>query len=531
MKRLFFLWLPFFMLTKGASQNTFEYTLELNPITIQNLPGLHSYAFGQSDGKWLIIGGRRDGLHARQPFNAFPASQNNDELFVIDLANQTFWSTPLTPLPTGIREQLQSTNMNFHQDGDTLYIIGGYAFSATQNNHITFPNLTSINVPATINAIINNQDITPFFKQISDAIFAVSGGQLAKLGATFYLVGGHKFNGRYNPMGNPTYTQEYTNAIRKFTIDNSGSQLSYDNYTTIEDPVHLHRRDYNLLPQVFPNGTEGLTISSGVFQQNVDLPYLYPVDIDAAGITPMTSFNQFLSNYHSASAYLRDASSNTMFSLFFGGMSQYYYQNGNLIQDDLVPFVKTISLLVRDNTNTLEEFQLPIEMPIYTGSSAEFILNENLPHYGSGIVKLSEITEESFVLGYIYGGINSSSLNPFSSNQTNLTSASAAIYEVTLTKEPLGIQKIDGSNPYQISLSPNPATQEVQVTFNKAPLANSYYFLTTVEGKIARQGAMSFQGLTSRIVLPKELSAQTYFLTVSIDDRYFVTKKLFVDSQ
>jgi hypothetical protein len=29
-----------------------------------------------------------------------------------------------------------------------------------------------------------------------------------------------------------------------------------------------------------------------------------------------------------------------MHNLFFGGISQYYYNNGTLIQDDTVPFVK-----------------------------------------------------------------------------------------------------------------------------------------------------------------------------------------------
>ena len=117
-------------------------------------------------------------------------------------------------------------------------------------------------------------------------MFAVTGGHLGKIGNTFYLIGGHRFDGRYNPMGHPTYTQTYVDGIRKFTINNSGSQLSYANYTSITDEVHLHRRDYNLLPQIFPDGTEGYTLSSGVFQPTIDLPFLYPVDITASGYQP-----------------------------------------------------------------------------------------------------------------------------------------------------------------------------------------------------------------------------------------------------
>ena len=293
MKKIFLLLIiPFVSLFDIKAQDNFNYKLVLAPVVVDNLPGLHSYAFAQHDGKWLVIGGRRDGLHARQPFNAFPASQNNTEIFVIDVENNQFWTSSVNVLPTTIKEQMQSTNMNFYQEGDTLYFIGGYAFSATQNDHITFPYLTTIQVSSLIDAVINQGNIIPYFKQMNDNNFALTGGQLGKIANTFYLVGGHRFDGRYNPMGNPTYTQTYSNQIRKFKINNSGSSLSYSDYSAITDPVHLRRRDYNLLPQIFPDGAKGYTISSGVFQANADLPFLYPVDISANSYQPITSFNQ-----------------------------------------------------------------------------------------------------------------------------------------------------------------------------------------------------------------------------------------------
>ena len=129
-------------------------------------------------------------MHARQPMFSFPQTQNNTDIFVVDINAQQFWSASLNSLPTGINEQLQSTNMNFYQDNDTLYIIGGYAFSATANQHITFENLTSIQVNSVIDAIINGDSITPFFKQINDPVFAITGGQLGKIDDVFYLVGG-----------------------------------------------------------------------------------------------------------------------------------------------------------------------------------------------------------------------------------------------------------------------------------------------------------------------------------------------------
>ena len=68
----------------GQAQHDFEYKVSLKPISLNNLPGLHSFAFGQHEGKWLIIGGREDGLHARQPFASFPESENNTNMYVVD---------------------------------------------------------------------------------------------------------------------------------------------------------------------------------------------------------------------------------------------------------------------------------------------------------------------------------------------------------------------------------------------------------------------------------------------------------------
>ena len=529
MKQLIFILFLFTFQLNLPGQNSFNYALDLEPVAIPNLPGLHSYAFGQHDGKWLIVGGRLDGIHARQPFNAFPASQNNTDIFVIDVNTKGFWSKSIDALPVSLNEQLQATNMNFYQEEDTLYLIGGYAYSPTASDHITFPYLTSIQVSALIDAIINENPIESYFKQISDDIFAVTGAQLEKLGETFYLVGGHRFDGRYNPMGHATYVQTYTNQIRKFKINNSGSQLSFSDYSSVTDPIHLRRRDFNLLPQIFPDGSEGFTISSGVFQINADLPFLYPVDITENEYEPVTSFNQYLSNYHSANVCLYDSVANEMHSIFFGGMSQYYYQNGNLIQDDLVPFVKTISRLTRMADGTLQEFQMPIEMPGLKGSSAEFILNEDIAHYDSEIIKMHEFEQDTLLIGHIYGGILSPSENPFSFNQTNLTSADNAIYSVKLIKNvSTNISEIDGVNPYKLTVYPNPAFNEIALEFNRKEGAIDYFFITNINGQILDEGNLFSQktGLNKFNLELENIPSQTLIVTVVIDDKYYLSEKV-----
>lgn len=531
MKRyLFSLGFMFILLSYSFGQNSFPYTLDLKPVNIPGLPGLHSYAHGQHDNKWLIIGGRKDGLHARQPFNAFPQSQNNTDIYVMDIQTLQFWSSTVNNLPSGIKEQLQSANMNFYQDGESLYIVGGYAFSSSVNDHITFPNLTTVNVPGLINAVISGDEIHSHFKQITDDVFAVTGGYLKKLGNTFYLVGGHRFDGRYNPMGHPSYTQTYTNQIRKFTIHNSNSELSYSNYETITDPVHLRRRDYNLLPQIFPNGEEGFTISSGVFQKEADLPFLYPVDITGKHYNPVTGFNQYLSNYHSAFVALYDSSLNEMHSIFFGGLSQYYYQDNQLINDKQVPFVKTISRLTRHANGTLNEYQLPVQMPALQGASAEFIYNPTIPHYASGIIKINQVKQDSILIGHIYGGISSPALNPFNINRSNITTASNVIYAVTLirNKQETGDQPIDGINPYDISVYPNPADNSIIVKFDLGNKTKVHFYMTNSLGQLVKQdqNVNNSAGVNTITINLDDVQSQVLMITFVFDDKFFVTKKV-----
>lgn len=528
-----FIFTALITLTGTAQQIPFNYSVKLKPVAVPNLPGLHSFVVAQSGGKWLVIGGRKDGLHARQPFNAFPAANNNTDIYVVDINSQQFWSASVNSLATGLKEQLQSTNMNFYQDGDSLYIIGGYGYSNTVLDHVTFPNLTSVSVNGLISAITNSTSITPYFKQITDQNFAVNGGQLGKIGNSFFLVGGHRFDGRYNPMGNPTYTQTYVDGIKKFNLNNSGSQLSYSNYTLITDQVHLHRRDYNLVPQIFPNGEEGYTISSGVFQIGVDLPFLYPVDIKASGHTPQPSFNQYLSNYHSAKTALFDSVTNTMHSLFFGGMSQYSYINNVLTQDNNVPFVKTISRVSRDASGSLQENVFPIEMPALIGASAEFISNHNVPHYKSEIVKLSSVSADSVLVGHIYGGIFSPQINPFTSNQTSVTNAHNTIYEVWLVKSGLAdIKPIDGRNPINASVFPNPTSSTIILSLDLPYESDIDLFITDSNGRIIFD--KNFENLskgkqTIDISNRIKLTSGVYSFNFVFDGKYSAIEKVIIN--
>lgn len=519
------------VLSTTLAAQDFNFDLSLKPVSNIDAPGLHSYAVGTHEGKWLIIGGRLDGLHARQPFNAFPGVYNNTDIYVIDPVSKEVWSSSVSVLDTSIAEQLQATNMCFHQEGDTLYIVGGYAFSSSQNDHITFPYLTSIQVSPLINAIVQGESMAPHIKQVSDQRMAVTGAHLAFQDDHLMIVGGHRFDGRYNPMGHNTYTQTYTNSIRSFQVDNTGNSPVIQNFTETTDAAHLHRRDYNLVPQIFGDGSFGHMISSGVFQVNVDLPFLYPVEIRDNGHQAVTSFNQYLSNYHSAHVTLHDTNSQATHSLFFGGMAQYYYQDSTLIEDQNVPFVKTISRVTRSSNDDLQEFVLPVEMPDLQGASAEFIRNTQLATLHHEILILTDA--DSMLIGYVYGGIESGSLNPFTDNNTGSTSASPVIYEVWLinTDETSTQVPIIGSHNFTTEVYPNPGSGDIRLRLH-APLNGiSFVTITDQMGKAVEHFEINDlkKGRNDFLFLPAgTLSPGVYNLSFSFNDRYYSTSSLVI---
>lgn len=514
--------LAFLLLVMNTRAQDFPFAISLRPVADHSAPGLHSFAFGQSNEKWLIVGGRLDGLHARQPMNAFPASSNNTLLRVIDPATGEVWMANNNSLEAGVREQLASTNMCFEQVADTLYIVGGYAYSASSADHITFPRLTTLTVGELIEAIIDGGAIAPHIKSVIDERMAITGGQLAQVPEGLMAVGGHRFDGRYNPMGHNTYVQTYTNAIRSFHVDNTGSSPVISNFTETMDAAHLHRRDYNLVPQVFGDGSFGHMISSGVFQTNVDLPYLYPVEIRTSGHSAITAFNQYLSNYHSAHATLLDTTRQLNHTLFFGGMARYYYQDDELIQDDNVPFVNTISRLTRDENDALEEFALPVSMPSLVGASAEFIPNPNLYMIENEIVGMGDPIVDSLLLGHIYGGIASSSLNPFVGNSTSQTNASAVIYEVWIKSDTETTDiPIVGEHLFSVSAYPNPSNGEVRITITAPQSGTAFVTITDQSGRAVqhfevrdlRDGKNDLQFLQ-----PGQLAQGTYTATFTFED-------------
>jgi len=452
--------------TSGMTQDPFSVHLE--PFEIQGLGGLQSFTSAQHGGMWLLVGGRLDGLHRRQPWASFDQAGHNTQLTVVDPESEQVWTAPLSALPTAIAEQLSSTNMQFTQNGDFLYIIGGYGYSATAGDHITHSQLCAINVPGAIDAIVTGGDIAPHFRAINDETLAVTGGYLHQLDGKYYLVGGHRFDGRYNPMDGPSFTQEYTNAVRVFEITDDESDLSIAMTDTWLDEAACHRRDYNVGVQIMPDGSEGLTAFSGVFQTNADLPYLNAVNIGAEDYTIQDDFSQYFNHYHCAHVALHSGITNEMHTVFFGGIAQYYMDGETLMQDDDVPFVNTIARVTRNSNGNMAEYKLPVEMPGLLGAGSEFIEVPNLPTHPNGVIKLDELGTDSLLIGYIVGGISSSAPNIFWVNDGTQSEAYSTLFKVYLTlDETLSADQLNPMSTASLAMQvyPNPGDGNLTVSF------------------------------------------------------------------
>ena len=410
-------------------------TVFAEPYPIPALPGLHSFAAAQYDGKWVLIGGRTDGLHQRQPNTSFLSINSNTKIFVVDPLTKNVWSALVTSLPVNLSDQLQSTNMLFCADSSKLYIAGGYGYSVAAADHKTYASLVVIDLPGLIQAVISGNTINTFFRQLTDNYFALTGGQMAKLGDMFIMVGGQRFDGRYNPNNGPSFTQEYSNQVRKFRLIDNGVTISMNYQQSITDAGELHRRDYNMAPQVFPDRKLGYTAFSGVFQTAVNLPFLNTVDIDTVSYYPNASFNQLLNHYHSGKFSVYDSAANRMHSFFLGGMAQFYYDaGGNLEQDNAVPFVSTIGRVSRDAGGTMTETKVG-DLPGLLGSGAELILNHELPVYANEVIRLNDVNADTVLAGYLVGGIQSIAPNIFFVNNGTQSTAANTVFKVYLVKQ------------------------------------------------------------------------------------------------
>jgi len=488
------------------------FSVGIQPLEIPNLPQLHSFAAAQYQGKWFLFGGRRDGLHRRQPFRAFDSAHANRYIWCVDPETRTVDSLSIDGLSPSLQSQLASTNMLFHQEDNVLYLVGGYGlpnrkdislFAAPSRftdpeAHRTFPYLTRVNLSvlstefqrrASVKSVKNQTKNgkqpqarnlptnlqTSVFQQWTDPQFALTGGAMFKLTDddphqqpvnTYYLVGGHRFDGLYNPMGpqnGPGFEQEYHHGARRFQLKslsvntrnkpkNRKKLRPVKEYVVWLEPLtdsQFRRRDVNILESLHhgesPLGSPGtitgyppvrkdLLVFSGVFQERANIPYTNLLEINgkAGSIAEVPRFHQLLNQYHGAHTSLYSYKVDAQFYLFFGGIAQYFFDDSGLLtQDPDVPVVTTASLIERTAANEYSEYALPLQLPKGIGAGTEFIPVPTVPKIeNTDVIDLESLQGDSQLLGYLVGGFSTTAPNVFFDNDADESRAESHAYAV-----------------------------------------------------------------------------------------------------
>lgn len=408
------------------------FTISLTPIKTKNyLPGLQSFVWATSGNYLLLIGGRTEGFHGlTNDDTTFKVRKANDSIFVINMSDYTYRALALNTKDPDLF-QFSSSNMEFKQDGDTLYMVGGFGVNDTtslQSNY-TFNRMVAIRVSAMIKLVITKGNpANAIIGRAMSPLLAVTGGELIKQNGIFYLMFGQKYTGIYDM----TNSGAYTSAVRSFRFSNN----TITNTSSFIDTSNLHRRDLNVAPIMQKSGWLYAGYG-GVFTSKLG-SYDHPVylSLNGANVSLSTdTLTQVTNQYECAKAFIYDPGSNTNYTVLFGGIGEYQYNTASkkwLYGDNgaMLPFVNSITQLVYQNGSTQQKIQIPPgqpTMPGLIGADAIFIPTPSLL-YADRTIDLSKVGANA-PIGIIYGGIRS--LKPTSSGPYP-TSLNKTIYKVYL---------------------------------------------------------------------------------------------------
>lgn len=428
------------------------------------LPTLHSFAAAEYDGKWILFGGRTNGMHGFEtatPALNFPASSQNLDVWVIDPVTRQTWSRSLGDGTSGLSAAaitaLTTSHAQSAQKGDRFYIVGGYSIVSGANG--TLNTLTAITLPGMLAwAMGGPGTAAPFVRQSTDPLFTVTGGHMLELNNRMQLIMGNNFVGEYLPTRSGTYTRQ----IRSFDIVDDGVTVAAANWVSTPTNNNYRRRDLNVVPQIRPDGANGVLTAaaalSGVFTPT-DGAWTVPVSIDPTGTPSMavataaTTFKQGFNGYETASLGLYGAASRQMHTLLLGGMSLQYLneQTGQLVTDNQLPFVNDLTAVSLDENGAYSQRHLGY-FPFLTdstgarlrfGTNAKFFVSDGVPTYPNHVIKLDGLAGGTR-LGYVFGGLVSNAPNTRGVAGT-MSAASNQMFEVLIYPRVQGDLDWDGT--------------------------------------------------------------------------------------
>ena len=409
-------------------------------------PALNDPTVGSYNGYWLILAGDTQGFHA------FDYSGANRNIYVYNPSTKQLYAESIanTDLAESVQQQLTSFDQVKIQDGDTLYLAGGYYNTPSSESYVTLQIISSFNVPGIINAVINHSEsINQFVNYRTDnPIFKVTGGAFGKINNDLYLAFGQDCEGNYCGT-----SQTYSNTIYKLQMTPSLESITILNSLTSAESTNsgFRRRDYSLAPFV-QNNTQTLLALGGPFNPaNNAYPWTNVIAFDDSLNYTNSFLNQQANTYGDAT--LTISSNNMSYVATFSGLGNYYWsQNGILTYDNSSPYGNVLGLISYDsNAQSASEYVnttpvctgYSLQSCVFNGADAVFIPASTSYYDNRGVLQLDKISGTTLV-GYVYGGITSTNQNVFVAIPDS--SASNQIFAVYVTPAAPGNSWINVTN-------------------------------------------------------------------------------------
>lgn len=474
-----------------AAKADVPFQVDLQGFTVDGFPGIHSAVHAHYQGKLILVGGRKNGLHNfpldrknSQQVDAFPVKLANDTIYVLDLENRKLiGSASVAKLPKPLADLLTATNASSFVKDKYFYISGGYGVTSNGQSMWTTDAIAAIDMGALVDAIVQKTPLDQAFAEKNiymgnDPNLKICGGAMVSLADRVLLFYGHRYDGLYT-TGGAAALQVYSGAVRAFqfsfsdtknkvglrtiTVKFLGADPTYDQTNPPSVESTFNRRDLSVLPVNSPDGKPRVGVFGGVFKGGRMEGFVTPLYVtdgnsqSKAGvfIQEDTSAAQLLSQYETAVLPVYSARDQVMYTTFFGGISQFYWNadKGTLEHDtpnfnitpavDGLPFINSISTLRvgkgvdgKDETGDFvhlgQQFPPKGNEPVcgstkagYLGANAIFVPAGAAP-MDNDVILLDKI-DKAQVIGYVVGGI--AAQQPYAGPNT---CASNVIYRVTL---------------------------------------------------------------------------------------------------
>lgn len=436
---------------------TLPYEIHLREVSLAPapMPTLHSVAAGKWQGLWVLLAGRTAGLHGMTGNNAFDPQFENRSVWVIDPDSRQSWSktlaegNPASGLSADAVDSLSSVNSQFHQQGDTLVVVGGYGFKRSAADHKTYDTLTFVDLPGLVGWVkepagAETSRAADHIRQIRNAYFQVTGGSLERLHGEYQLVMGQNYDGRYRPQFNGVYTRQ----VRRFQVVEGPGGWTVPVESMLPTPPQdaYRRRDLNVSTIIEAGDRPGeyrerAVVHSGVFTPTNGV-WTVPVVIAPGGVVTMDdpaapdTLRQGFQVYHCAKVGMYHRATREMHVVTFGGITVLEHQadTGGFTRDDRAPFTNQCGVVVRRDDGSFRQYFLTTRFPLITtpdgkelrfGTNAEFFPAPGTPMMNSKVVDLAAIRGET-VIGHVFGGIVADAGNGGN------TGASGRVFEVRL---------------------------------------------------------------------------------------------------